>query len=157
MIRLETIDEYASLDEVGLILALKLIELRVYIDISYTEEIIKNLKEEILYETVYEYQIDKPENYLLDLTNVFLEKINWFKDWITEKDHKLESRGIKNIDNIDIYNIVNEIEENDLIKFKRKKVLKEVMETVIYENEELYEYEHSYNISYEEMCNILKL
>lgn len=115
MIDLDYLEE--ELDDISLVLALKMIELRIYNDISYAEEEINNL-EEIS-------DID-------DKSKVFLSKIRWFRDWINVKNTSLIEAGLTDLDNMEMDDILNAVFVNDSGGFKRRRILKEATTTPIY-------------------------
>lgn len=112
---LEYLEE--ELDDISLVLALKMIELRIYNDISYAEEEMNNL-EDIS-------DID-------DKSKVFLSKIRWFRDWINVKNLSLLEAGLTDLDNMEIDDILNVVFVNDIGGFKRRRIFKEASTTPIY-------------------------
>ncbi|MEF9991713.1 MAG: hypothetical protein RRZ84_04905 [Romboutsia sp.] len=136
-----------DLDDMGLVLALKMIELRIYTDICQTEEEIKN-----------EYDTAK-----MDKATVFLNKIKWFKEWIDMKNLKLSDAGLTEIDEMEIDDILNTLIVTDTLGLKRKKVYDEALNVSIYlaDKDEKrkygYENEDAYNISMNKIFNKLRL
>lgn len=125
MINIDSISNYDELDEYSLVLALKLIELRIYIDISYTEKILAKEKNGV-----------KPINpNIKDLDKVFLNKIVWFKEWTDRRNSKLVSMGLDNIESMEINEILELVRANDSVRFKRNKILNEIVSTPIYIDE----------------------
>lgn len=106
-----------ELDDISLVLALKMIELRLFYDISYTEDEINNLD-------------DKFD--LNSKSKVFLSKIRWFREWINMKNNNLLEAGLTELDKMDIDDILNTVIVNDSAGFKRKKIYKEVTGMTIY-------------------------
>lgn len=135
----------ADLDDIGVVLATKMIELRIYTDICYTEEEIKNIED------------DKDRN---NKGKIFLNKIKWFKDWIDMKNLKLLNAGLTEIDEMEIDDILNTVIVTDSAGFKRRKVYDEACSTSIYvvdEEEICMEEEDAFDFSSKEIFNRLML
>lgn len=112
---LEYLEE--ELDDISLVLALKMIELRIYNDISYTEEEMANFDDFI--------NVD-------DKGKVFLSKIRWFREWINFKNSNLLEAGLTDLDNMEMDDILNAVIVNDSAGFKRRRIFKEATTTPIY-------------------------
>lgn len=116
---LEYLDD--ELDDLGMVLALKMIELRIYTDISYTEDELKEIDDDILRE---------------EKGSIFLNKIKWFKEWVDMKNLKLMNAGLTDLDEMGIDDLLNTIIVNDSLGFKRRKVFETSCSTPIYIHEE---------------------
>lgn len=112
---LEYLEE--ELDDISLVLALKMVELRLYYDISSTEDDINSLD-------------DKSD--LNSKGKVFLSKIKWFREWIDMKNNNLLNAGLTELDEMCFDDILNAVMVNDSAGFKRKKIYKEVTGMPIY-------------------------
>lgn len=134
-----------ELDDFGLVLALKMIELRIYADLCYTEEDLKDTD-------------DKNERNLK--CTVFLNKIKWFRKWISSKNDKLSKVGLSDIDEMDIDDILNVIIVNDSAGFKRRKVFEETFKSPIYlykGDDNIQEYNDSLEIVRPRIFDMLRL
>lgn len=132
-------------DDLGLVLALKMIELRIYTDICYTEEEIKNTYDGI------------ERN---NKGTVFLNKIKWFRKWMDMKNSNLSRAGLTNIDEMEVDDILNAVIINDSAGFKRRKIFKEALSTPIYiinEEEICKEDEYIVDFNREQLINRLML
>lgn len=107
-----------ELEDIDLILALKMIELRIYNDISYEEEEMDTIKEDI--------------DFYGNKEKVFLSKIRWFRDWINRKNINLVEAGLTDLDKMGIDDVLNAVIINDSAGFKRRKIYNEVTGMPIY-------------------------
>lgn len=112
---LEYLEE--ELDDISLVLALKMIELRLFYDISHTEDKINDL----------DGNIDFNSN-----GKVFLSKIRWFREWIDMKNNNLLEAGLTELDEMEMDDVLNAVIINDSAGFKRRKIYKEVTGMPIY-------------------------
>lgn len=116
-------------DDISLMLALKMIELRIYNDISYEEEEINNIDDDIEF-------YDSKEK-------VFLSKIRWFRDWINTKNSNLVEAGLTELDKMGMDDILNAVIVSDSAGFKRRRIYNQVTGMPIYMVEEDIMYEEN--------------
>lgn len=135
-----------ELDDIDFVLALKMIELRIYNDISYEEDEMNIIEEDI--------------DFYANKEKVFLSKIRWFRDWINRKNVNLVEAGLTDLDKMGMDDVLNAVIVNDSAGFKRRKIYNEVTGMPIYMvDDELICEENEYANGYyvEEMKNRLMI
>lgn len=135
-----------ELDDIDFVLALKMVELRIYNDISYEEDEMNATEESI--------------DFYANKEKVFLSKIRWFRDWINRKNINLVEAGLTELDKMGMDDVLNAVIVNDSAGFRRRKIYNEVTGIPIYMvDEELICEENEYANEYyaEEMKNRLMI
>ena len=151
-----------ELDGFGIVMIVKLLKQRIYIDISNTKtQEIKEVKE--LEQIPYDGIINKgkrilKENKISKLRDEYTKKTIWYNQWEESMNERIESLGLNECYSIDIEMLLDKINENDKSGFKKYTIFQEVLLVPIYvDNNEIISTENTLEWSSKNISEILGL
>lgn len=151
-----------ELNGFGMVMIVKLLNHRINIDINNTKQ--QETQESIeLLQIPNEGVINKgkrliKENKLSKLRGEYTKKRKWYIEWEKSMNERIESLGLKDYYSIDLKTLLDKVNENDRVGFKKYTILQEVLLFPLYvENQEVIATENTLECSSNKISEILGL